>query len=109
MAASASSRSTSAVYSSPLGQLKLVATENGITNIKYLFGCSLESQTSSGGRKKECKSLQLLDEGRENAEAELHLRTCGEWLDAYFDGTLTDLASSPPPRPTLALPVRGKS
>ena len=96
----------SVVYGSPMGPLKLTATEEGIAAVKYLFGKYAEP-TEGKQAVKESEdgvnwSKRLLDYG---SEAVSHLRVCCEWLDAYFAGKL--LTPDPPPRPKLAFSKKG--
>ena len=108
------------IYNSPLGPLKLVATKDGMTAVKYLFGrhsdsCGLvkgqndhkDKGISEGDtiEEKEERSSELTDDEEIDKGAKTHLNACKRWLDAYFDGTL--LRPDGPPKPTLALPASG--
>lgn len=94
--------SKSIVYSSPIGPLKLVATDDGISAVKFLFGKHGEKVEEAA-----CKQLSTTRNGEDMLKkADLHLNDCAKWLDAYFNGTLLQ-SSPPPPRPPLALPTTG--
>lgn len=90
----------SQVYSSPVGPLKLTATKEGISGVKFLSEKregGVNPATSSAAEDKEPPEAHL--------RAQWHLKVCTEWLDAYFKGTLLKLDdATPPPRPKLDLP-----
>lgn len=91
--------SSSIIYHSPIGPLKLVANGTGISSVKFLFGKHGVSPTVAGGDVEEVGS-----DSRKKAES--HLEACSKWMDAYFDGSL--LKPDPPPRPKLALAMKSK-
>lgn len=97
--------SKSVVYSSPLGPLKLTASEEGVTAVKYLFGKHAERTAAAQQAPEEdgLKWSERLEDDKSDAVG--HLRVCCEWLDAYFAGKL--LSPDPPPRPKLALSKKG--
>ena len=108
MAASASVSTKSRVYSSPIGPLKLTATDEGILAVKYLFGKHKEVDPEAGNTAvKQAEHVE--DKGSKDSveAAESHLDTCSEWLDAYFQGSLLKSEAPPPPRPKLTLPQKG--
>ena len=96
----------SIVYKTPLGSLKLVANQEGICAVRWLFG-KHASETEQGPEamvdppvSEEKHSDVLATKPQE------HLSVCRRWLDAYFGGYL--LKSNPPiPRPPLVLPEKG--
>ena len=90
--------SSSTVYHSPIGPLKLVADSTGISSVKFLFGKHGVSPAVASG-----KSGTDSDAGR---KADFHLEVCRKWMDAYFDGSL--LKPDPPPRPKLALAMKSE-
>ena len=101
--------SKSVVYSSPLGPLKLTASEEGIVAVKCLSGKHAEP-TAAGQQAPEVEDGGLKWSERledDESDAVGHLRVCCEWLDAYFAGKL--LSPDPPPRPKLALSKKGLS
>lgn len=85
----------SCMYESPVGQLKLEATAEGICSVKWLRDGEDEDQMQSEGSDVE-----------DHALAKQHLNTCTKWLDAYFSGSLL---KSPVPKPPLVIPMKGKS
>lgn len=95
----------SVVYHSPVGPLKLVATEDGILAVKFLFGKHEDKVHVALPAKREFTENGRLD--GDESEAESHLKVCNAWLDAYFEGTLLKSDPPPPPRPKLALPATG--
>lgn len=101
--------SSSVVYRSPLGPLKLTATEEGVEGVKYLFGKHAHTEASELKDQGEVEdggkswSEDLLDD----SEASSHLKTCCEWLDSYFTGTLLREDPPPPPRPKVVFPKKG--
>ena len=107
------SSSESLVYNSPMGPLKLTATEEGIAAVKYLFGKKeqAEKQEVQDAAEAEAKvwSDAAAAAGSEasGTEAGSHLKVCCEWLDAYFAGKL--LTPDPPPRPKLDLSKKGQT
>lgn len=95
------SSTQSMIYHSPIGPLKLVATSEGISQVKYLFGKHKEKGELTS-EKAHCESMAGSSGGVES-----HLSVCSRWLDAYFEGTLLRKGKSPPPRPKLALSTEG--
>ena len=102
------------VYKSPIGPLKVVANEDGICAVKFLFGKQQDS-TSKPMTVGKGKNLQLDDpteeevsiaaleeDSSEKKQALEHLRVCIDWLDAYFGGSVLQ---SSPPRPQLVFRV----
>lgn len=95
----------SCVYQSPMGPLKLAANSQGICRVKFLFGGhgreprgSVESEGEH-----DHPSPTLLDRTEGNPDALQHLKTCFNWLDAYFNCKLNiDV-----PKPTLVIPHEG--
>ena len=86
----------SCIYESPVGQLKLEATAEGICRVKWLKdGEGEDDQMQPEGSDVEDQTL-----------ARQHLKTCKKWLDAYFSGSLL---KSPTPKPPLVIPMKGKS
>ncbi len=82
------------VYGTPLGPLELVANENGIVSVKFLFG-------KLGSRKSDEPYEETSDK-----KARSHLEVCRKWLDAYFGGILLEM-DNPPPKPKLVFPDKG--
>jgi hypothetical protein len=95
--------SSSTVYQTPLGPLKLVANSRGITAVKFLFGKHGDWPVSAGpGLEHRLEPGGGSGDGEESDSenaADFHLEVCRRWLDAYFDGSL--LKSDAPPRPKL--------
>lgn len=88
------------VYQTPIGPLKLVASKDGISAVKYLFGKHTEGAVLM-------KEAPVMAE--EKTEADSHLDVCKKWLDWYFKGYLLRPDSAPPPRPSLALSMEGET
>ena len=107
------------IYKTPIGPLKLEASDEGICAVKWVFGkrhselpagaapaplaqteadgehnAKQEAATATDGRRTECKG----------SKSERHLQDCQTWLDAYFAGTLL---KTNPPKPQLVLPHTG--
>ena len=104
----------SIIYNSPIGPLQLVATRDGISALKFLFGRHGQKsaavdhfQTENSLSKEDTKTTEKELIAEEDKEAQSHLNVCIKWLDAYFEGTI--LKSDPPlPKPALALPSKSK-
>ena len=79
----------SCVFDSPVGRLKVAATTDGICALTWL---------KEGGEAEETP------DPRDCARARRHLRTCTDWLTAYFSGSLLEC---PVPRPPLDIPKKG--
>lgn len=84
------------VYKTPIGVLKLVANDEGMCAVKWLFGKhSVLTRNESPDTVGKASA--------DSSKAQEHLRACRKWLDAYFDGSL--LAVKPAiPKPPLVLP-----
>ena len=95
--------SSSEVYQTPIGPLKLVASKDGISAVKYLFGKHTEEPVLV----KEAP-VMVEEKAGEKTEADAHLDVCKKWLDWYFKGFLLKPDSAPPLRPTLALSMEGE-
>ena len=103
------------IYKTPIGPLKLEASDEGICAVKWLFGKHSElpagaaaappAQSETNGDKQEVAIAT--DGGRtecKGSKAKRHLQDCQSWLDAYFAGTLL---KTNPPKPQLVLPQTG--
>ena len=106
------------IYKTPIGPLKLEASDEGICAVKWLFGKHSEppagaaaappaqSETNAEHNAKQEAAIAT-DGGRtecKGSKAERHLQDCQSWLDAYFAGTLL---KTNPPKPQLVLPHTG--
>ncbi len=82
----------SIVHETPIGALKIVANDEGICAVKWLFGKYAVSPNDS---------LDKVTYG--TSKSNKHLRACQKWLNAYFDRSL--LVTRPEiPKPPLVLP-----
>ena len=97
--------SRSVVYHSPMGPLKLTATEEGMAAVKYLFGKHADEKAEK--QADEGVGVKWSEEVLDGSEAGSHLKVCCEWLDAYFAGKLLSQDPPPPPKPKLALSKKG--
>lgn len=103
----ASASSSSVVYLTPIGPLKLVANGDGMTAVKFLFGrhgatrVAADMADSSASEELEREGASGTVDRESGNKDNFHLEVCKKWLDAYFDGGL--LGSHPPPRPKLVL------
>ena len=105
----------SVIYKTPIGPLKLEATDEGICAVKWLFGKHSDSERQPATGAPHAKKVDELEgDGRRAAvrktrgakcKADEHLQMCRCWLDAYFSGTLLQ---SDPPKPPLVLPTTGE-
>lgn len=110
----------SVVYKTPIGPLKLEATDEGISAVKWLFGkhsADLEQKSATGACELAHPVKEVKREARHEtvaishstkctgSEADEHLQVCQSWLDAYFNGTLLQFN---PQKPNLVLPESGK-
>lgn len=105
------------IYKTPIGPLKLEATDEGVCAVKWLFGKHSDSeqlhhsgappQAQRGHENEAKKGTAVVDGGTKckGSKAEEHLQVCQTWLDAYFAGTLL---KAKPPKPDLVLPPGGK-
>lgn len=107
------------IYKTPIGPLKLEASDEGICAVKWLFGKHSELQAgaaaatparseTNGEHNAKQEATIATDGGRtecKGSKAEQHLQDCQSWLDAYFAGTLLE---TNPPKPQLVLPHTGK-
>ena len=81
----------SCIYDSPVGRLRLEATQEGICAVRWLKD------------DEESEKIRESD-STDSALARRHLSTCTTWLSAYFNGSLL---KSPVPRPPLVIPMKG--
>ena len=103
-------KTQSLVYQAPIGPLKLIASEEGISGIKFLFGSRGDQMggaivATQSERKTEAASSEIKSEDK----ASLHLEVCKKWLDAYFEGSLLKSDPPPPPKPKLSLAMQGRA
>lgn len=108
----------SLIYKTPIGPLKLEASDEGICAVKWLFGKHSDSEQlptgaassppvqSETGVEHNAKqeTATAAGGGHTKRKAEQHLQDCQSWLDAYFSGTLL---KTNPPKPQLVLPHTG--
>ena len=106
------------IYKTPIGPLKLEATAEGISAVKWLFGKHSKSKSDSADHAEQGSTAPAIKEedggkaspssvavgASGSAKADKHLQVCKVWLDAYFAGTLLE---SNPPKPALVLPESG--
>ncbi len=91
----------SVVHKTPIGALKLVANNEGICAVKWLFGKHAVSQKEDNPDDKNISTQTTL--AGMSTEPKEHLRVCQRWLDAYFDGSLL-VARPAILKPPLVLP-----
>ena len=66
-----------AIYHSPLGPIRISASQRGIVSVKMLFGKHGSSSAAVG-------DLAAADVGVADERFQAHLKACIAWLDKYF-------------------------
>lgn len=103
-------KTQSLVYQAPIGPLKLIASEEGISGLKFLFGSRGDQMggaimATQGHERKTERAAS--PSGKSEDKASFHLEVCKKWLDAYFEGSLLNSDPPPPPKPKLSLAMQG--